>query len=85
MTSTSQFPTLIFPSTALFDAFLAREHDTAPRIYLKLAKKASGIIPITAAEAVEVALYHGWIDGRANAVDNQWRTVRYTPRRARSI
>jgi uncharacterized protein YdeI (YjbR/CyaY-like superfamily) len=94
MTSTSQFPTLAFPSTALFDAFpstalfdafLAREHDTAPGIYLKLAKKASGIPSITAAEAVEVALCHGWIDGRANAVDNQWWTVRYTPRRARSI
>jgi uncharacterized protein YdeI (YjbR/CyaY-like superfamily) len=85
MSTASEFPTLAFPSAALFDAFLEREHGTAPGIYLKLAKKASGIPSITAVEAVEVALCHGWIDGRANAVDDQWWTVRYTPRRAKSI
>src|SRR4051812_23416625 len=40
---------------------------------------------MTAAEAVEVALCHGWIDGRGNRVDDDWFTVRYTPRRARSV
>jgi len=52
---------------------------------LKLAKKASGIPSITAAEAVEVALCFGWIDGRANGVDDVWWTVRYTPRRGKSV
>jgi uncharacterized protein YdeI (YjbR/CyaY-like superfamily) len=85
MNTSSDFPTLAFSSAALFDAFLEREHSTAPGIYLKLAKKASSIPSITAAEAVEVALCHGWIDGRANAVDDEWWTVRYTQRRAKSI
>jgi uncharacterized protein YdeI (YjbR/CyaY-like superfamily) len=55
------------------------------RLYVKLAKKNSGIPSITAAEAVEVALCYGWIDGRANTCDDAWWTVRYTPRRAKSI
>jgi uncharacterized protein YdeI (YjbR/CyaY-like superfamily) len=67
------------------EAFLDREHTTAPGIFIKFAKKSSGIPSITAAEAVEVALCYGWIDGRANSIDNVWWKVRYTPRRAKSI
>ncbi|KAG9192244.1 hypothetical protein G6011_10978 [Alternaria panax] len=80
-----EFPTQVFAAPADFEAFLEREHATAPGVYVKLAKKSSGIPSITAAEAVEVALCYGWIDGRANAFDDTFWTVRYTPRRARSI
>ena len=81
----SDFQTHAFPTAASFEAFLEREHASAPGIYLKFAKKASGIPSITGAEAVEVALCYGWIDGRANPIDDKWWTVRYTPRRAKSI
>lgn len=81
----SEFPTQTFATPADFEAFLEREHATAPGVYVKLAKKSSGIPSITAAEAVEVALCYGWIDGRANACDDAFWTVRYTPRRAKSI
>jgi uncharacterized protein YdeI (YjbR/CyaY-like superfamily) len=81
----SEFPTQAFSTPADFEVFLEREHATAPGIYVKLAKKSSGIPSITAAEAVEVALCYGWIDGRANACDDTFWTVRYTPRRAKSI
>jgi uncharacterized protein YdeI (YjbR/CyaY-like superfamily) len=81
----SQFETRAFPSAADFDAWLAAEHDRAPGVFLKIAKKSAGIPSITAAEAVEVALCHGWIDGRSNRVDDDWFTVRYTPRRPRSV
>ncbi len=81
----SEFPIQAFPTSADFETFLEREHATAPGIYVKLAKKNSGIPSITAAEAVEVALCYGWIDGRANACDETWWTVRYTPRRSRSM
>lgn len=68
-------------STAIdFETFLEREHATAPGIHLKLAKKSSGIPSISGAEAVEVALCFGWIDGKANGVDKNWWLVRYTPR-----
>ncbi|KAL8947237.1 MAG: hypothetical protein Q9222_006461 [Ikaeria aurantiellina] len=78
-------PIYSFPSAAELEAFLDREHATAPGFHLKLAKKSSGIPSITAAEAVETALCYGWIDGRANAVDDSWWLVRYTPRRPKSI
>jgi uncharacterized protein YdeI (YjbR/CyaY-like superfamily) len=74
-----------FPSAADFDAWLAAEHDRAPGVFVLLAKKSSGIPSMTAAEAVEVALCHGWIDGRGNRVDDDWFSVRYTPRRAKSV
>jgi uncharacterized protein YdeI (YjbR/CyaY-like superfamily) len=84
-TNTPDFPTHTFPTSQSFSTFLSHSHATIPGIYLRLAKKASGIPSITAAEAVEVALCYGWIDGRANRFDDNWWTVRYTPRRAKSI
>ncbi|KAI4705355.1 hypothetical protein J4E81_000237 [Alternaria sp. BMP 2799] len=80
-----EFPVQAFPTCTDFETFLEREHATAPGLYVKLAKKNSGTPSITAAEAVEVALCYGWIDGRANACDETWWTVRYTPRRANSM
>ena len=74
-----------FSTIKKLEAFLEREHSTLPGFHLKLAKKASGIPSVTAAEAVETALCFGWIDGRANAYDKDWWLVRYTPRRAKSI
>jgi uncharacterized protein YdeI (YjbR/CyaY-like superfamily) len=85
MSTTPNFQTHTFPTPSSFSTFLAQHHTTLPGIYLRLAKKASGIPSITAAEAVEVALCYGWIDGRANTIDANWWTVRYTPRRAKSI
>jgi len=80
-----EFPVQAFPTCTDFETFLEREHATALGLYVKLAKKNSGTPSITAAEAVEVALCYGWIDGRANACDETWWTVRYTPRRANSM
>jgi uncharacterized protein YdeI (YjbR/CyaY-like superfamily) len=74
-----------FASAGDFEAWLETEHARAPGLYVQLAKKASGIPSVTAAEAVEVALCFGWIDGRGNRVDDDWFTVRYTPRRAKSV
>ena len=81
----SDLPIRSFSSAAEFETFLNREHQTAPGIYLKLAKKSSGIPSVSGAEAVELALCFGWIDGRANGLDNDWWLVRYTPRRPKSI
>ncbi|KAJ9640827.1 hypothetical protein H2204_003116 [Knufia peltigerae] len=87
--STSRPPTDLpihsFACVDEFEAFLDREHATAPGLYLKLAKKASGIASISAAEAVEVALCFGWIDGQAKPFDDKCWLARYTPRRAKSI
>jgi uncharacterized protein YdeI (YjbR/CyaY-like superfamily) len=81
----SRFETRAFASAADFDSWLAAEHERAPGVFLKIAKKSAGIPSVTAAEAIEVALCHGWIDGRANRVDDDWFTIRYTPRRPKSV
>ncbi|MPQ98911.1 hypothetical protein GB931_13465 [Modestobacter sp. I12A-02628] len=74
-----------FPDAPAFDAWLAAEGARSPGIWLKLAKKGTGVPSVTPAEAVEVALCHGWIDGQSNRLDQTWWLVRFTPRRARSI
>ena len=53
-------------------------------IWLKLAKKASGIPSVVYADAVEIALCHGWIDGQAKRLDDDHYVQRFTRRRARS-
>jgi uncharacterized protein YdeI (YjbR/CyaY-like superfamily) len=51
---------------------------------MKIAKKGSGVTTLTAPEALEVALCHGWIDGQLNPFDDAWWLIRFTPRKPRS-
>ena len=67
-----------------WETWLARNHERAPGVWLKLAKKASGIPTVTYEEAVEVALCYGWIDGQAKGLDESYHLQRFTPRRAKS-
>lgn len=77
-------PVIAFESEAAWETWLAEHHATADGVWIKMAKKASGIPTVTHAEAVEVALCYGWIDGRRNGLDHQWFLQRFTPRRRRS-
>lgn len=54
-------------------------------IWLRIAKKDSGIASVNYAEALEVALCHGWIDGQKRGHDEQFFLQRFTPRRPRSL
>ena len=54
-------------------------------IWLKIAKKDSGIASVNYAQALEVALCHGWIDGQKRSYDEQFFLQRFTPRRPRSL
>ena len=73
-----------FATAADWEAWLEREHERSDGIWLKIAKKASGIESVTHAEALEVALCFGWIDGQRKAFDENWFVQRFTPRRAGS-
>ncbi len=53
-------------------------------MWIRLAKKGSGVASVSYAEAVEVALCYGWIDGQARSLDDDFYLQRYTPRSARS-
>ncbi len=77
-------PVLAFPDGAAFEAWLAAQPADSPGLWVKFAKKASGIASITDREAIDAALCHGWIDGQRDRFDDRWYLNKYTPRRARS-
>jgi len=58
-------PIIPFASAAAFRRWLKTNHAAHPGIWMKLAKKATGIASITYAEALDDALCYGWIDGQA--------------------
>jgi len=74
-----------FPSQATFNAWLRRNHARESELWLRVFKKASGQTSITTAEALEVALCWGWIDGIRKAYDEDTFLQRYTPRRKKSL
>lgn len=74
-------PILPFASAAAFEAWLEAEHAHAAGLWLKIAKKDAGIATVTYAEALDVALCFGWIDGQKRSFDETWFLQRFTPRR----
>ena len=54
-------------------------HADEPGVWIKIAKKGSGIPSVTHAEALDVALCYGWIDGQARSVDETWYVQKFTP------
>jgi uncharacterized protein YdeI (YjbR/CyaY-like superfamily) len=74
-----------FRSAEAFETWLAANHDRQTELWLKIHKKDSGLPSVTAAEALDVALCWGWIDGLRKGFDERSFLQRYTPRRPRSI
>jgi uncharacterized protein YdeI (YjbR/CyaY-like superfamily) len=77
-------PVISFESGDAWEAWLAEHHATSPGLWLKLAKKGSGIATVSYSEALDVALCHGWIDGQKDKFDGDYWLQRFTPRRPRS-
>jgi uncharacterized protein YdeI (YjbR/CyaY-like superfamily) len=74
-----------FRTEAAFAAWMKANHARETEIWLKIHKKGSGLPTVTNAEALDVALCWGWIDGIRKSLDGQSFLQRYTPRRARSV
>ena len=74
-----------FRSGAAFERWMRSHHARDTELWLRIYKKASGVQTITYAEALDVALCWGWIDGIRKAFDERSFLQRYTPRRPRSI
>jgi len=85
VTLPTDLPVLAFPDQAALEEWLDAEHATAPGLYVRLAKKGSGVPSVTYAELVESALCFGWIDGRSQRLDETSYLQRITPRRPRSV
>jgi uncharacterized protein YdeI (YjbR/CyaY-like superfamily) len=77
-------PVIAFESQHAFEAWLAEHHETAPGLWIKIAKRATGIPTVTHAQALDRALCYGWIDGQRDRFDDTWFLQRFTPRRPRS-
>jgi uncharacterized protein YdeI (YjbR/CyaY-like superfamily) len=60
-------------------------HATERELWVGFYKRATGRPSITWPESVDEALCVGWIDGIRKRVDDERYTIRFTPRRARSI
>jgi uncharacterized protein YdeI (YjbR/CyaY-like superfamily) len=75
---------LRFADAAAFEAWMEANHAEVDGIWIEFAKKASGHASIVYAEALDIALCFGWIDGQAKPVDEHWYRQRWTPRRTRS-
>jgi uncharacterized protein YdeI (YjbR/CyaY-like superfamily) len=63
---------------------LEEHHATADGVWVKIAKKGTGIPTVAYPEVLDTALCFGWIDGQRKALDDQYFLQRFTPRRARS-
>lgn len=69
---------------AEWEAWLEAHHATESEVWLRLAKKGTGVKTVTREEALEVALYYGWIDGQSRTQDEVYWLQRFTPRTKRS-
>ena len=76
---------IFFPDAAAFESWLEEHVTHAPGVWLKVAKKSSGIASLTEDEAVDVGLCFGWISGKRRSLDATYYLQKYVPRRPRSV
>ena len=74
-----------FRSEAAFEAWLRANHAREAEVWLRIYKKGAGKATVTHAQALDIALCWGWIDGIRKGFDEESFLQRFTPRRARSI
>jgi uncharacterized protein YdeI (YjbR/CyaY-like superfamily) len=75
---------IAFRDAAEFEAWLEAHVDLRVGVWLKIAKKGSGIASLTDDEAVDLGLCFGWISGQRKANDRVYYLQKYVPRRPRS-
>jgi uncharacterized protein YdeI (YjbR/CyaY-like superfamily) len=76
-------PVKLFASRTQLEAWLEEHHAVSEGIWLKIAKKGSGIASVSYGEALELALCFGWIDSQKRGFDEKHFLQRFTPRRPR--
>jgi uncharacterized protein YdeI (YjbR/CyaY-like superfamily) len=78
-------PTKRFASEKAWQAWLAKNYDKSNGVWLMFAKKNADKPTVTYAEALDVALCYGWIDGQKNSYDEQYWMQKFVPRQPKSI
>lgn len=77
--------TLFFENPEDWQAWLADNYTLEEGIFLKFAKKGTGVESLTYTPALEIALCYGWIDGISRRLDDTYYVQKFTPRRAKSL
>ena len=77
-------PVIAFQSQQAWERWLASQPVQSQGLWLKLAKKSSGIASVSRQEAIDSALCHGWIDGQLDSFDDKHWLIRFTPRQSSS-
>lgn len=78
-------PVLFFADSAAFEAWLQSHHDVSQGVWLQHCKKGAARTSVTYAEALDVALCWGWIDGQKRTCDDETFLQRFSKRRPRSL
>ncbi len=81
----AELPVQAFATAAAFERWLRANHETSPGIWLRLIKQASSQPGVSYAEALDIALSFGWIDGQLKSHDAESWLRKFVPRGARSI
>jgi uncharacterized protein YdeI (YjbR/CyaY-like superfamily) len=77
-------PILELPDSAAWARWLDTNQARSAGVWLKIAKKVSPTTTVTQADAIDVAICYGWIDGQLRRHDEHFFLQRFTPRRRRS-
>ena len=85
MKKTDELLRMTFQNQQEWETWLQQNHADSKGIWLQLAKKDSGIASISYAEALDSALFYGWIDGQKAAFDDLYWLQKFTPRGPKSI
>lgn len=75
---------IAFGDAAAFEEWLAEHVGHQAGVWLKIAKKGSGLPSLTDDEAVDIGLCYGWISGQRKSYDEAYYLQKYVPRRPRS-
>jgi uncharacterized protein YdeI (YjbR/CyaY-like superfamily) len=73
-----------FASAREWSRWLAANHASTEELWLRFAKKSAQRTTVTRADALEVALCYGWIDGQSRTENDDCWLQRFTPRTRRS-
>ncbi|MET9467125.1 YdeI/OmpD-associated family protein [Streptomyces sp. NPDC006544] len=76
---------IAFADAEAFENWLATHHTRHAGVWVKLAKKTSGIASVSADELVDSGLCYGWISGQRRSLDERYYLQKYVPRRPRSL
>jgi uncharacterized protein YdeI (YjbR/CyaY-like superfamily) len=81
----AELPTLTLRDQKAWAAWLAKNHGKSAGVWLRMAKKASGVKSVSHGEALEVALCYGWIDGQTKSADENTWVQKFIRRAKKSI